>query len=260
MTTRLAVIAVLLAGCATDVTSNEGPSIDLDGPALDESGVGGKADGTGQVVFLNFGGARLHGGHDCSDAPNNCSSMVVGEQDFAPFTVSDQWDRPKVVAAVTRCVSQFFADTNIRFVTSRPHSGSYTMMMIGAIYPQQIGFETGGPYGRAPVDCGNSNKNDIGFLLLQDDVDPDFYYMCRSIAHEIGHSFGMVHTTGTSPIVGDRVDVMCESRECMEAAASGAARWDTINHSFPTEVAACGGGHTQNMYARLLATLGVAPH
>lgn len=253
----LVVMAALAGGCVTDVTE-ETPDFDLDAPALDEAGDDGKADsGTTQVVFLNFGGGRIHNGN-CSDAPSNCSRLVTGAQDLAPFTLSADWDRGKVVAAITRCVGMFYEDMDVRFVTTRPAGGSYTMMMIGAIYPTQLGFATNGsgPYGRAPVDC-DRNKNDIGFLLLEDDVNPDFYYMCRSIAHEVAHTFGMVHTTGENTIVNGRVDVMCESGDCGTAAANGSAKWDTINRAMPSEVRACDGTSRQNTYARLMDTLGV---
>jgi len=254
----LLAIAMLAAGCVTGVTDEDSPDVDLDGPALGDDGDGGKADGAGQMVFLNFGGGRIHSGN-CSDAPSNCSSLVSGTQDMAPFTVSDQWDRPKVVAAITRCVAMFYDDMDVRFVTTRPTGGSYTMMMIGAIYPTQLGFGVNGqgPYGRAPVDCNNSNQSDIGFLLLEDDVNPDFYYMCRSIAHEVAHTFGMVHTTGENTITGSRVDVMCESGECGGAAANGSVKWDTINKSMPSEIRACDGTNRQNTYTRLMETLGV---
>ncbi|MBA3455247.1 MAG: hypothetical protein H0T42_19305 [Deltaproteobacteria bacterium] len=252
----LLLLASLVAGCVTDVTG-ETPGFDLDAPPIEEVGGDGKADtASTQVVFLNFGGGRLHSGN-CSDAPANCSNLVAGTQDLAPFTVSAQWDRPKVVAGITRCVSMFFDDMDMRFVTTRPAAGPYTMMMIGAIYPTQLGFETnGGPYGRAPVDCGNENRNDIGFLLLQDSVDPDFYFMCRSIAHELGHTFGMVHTMGENAVANGRVDMMCESGNCGDAAANGSAAWDVVNRPMTTEVRACDYSYRQNTYARLMDTLG----
>lgn len=257
MPSRLLVVAVL-AGCVTDAAT-VAPGIDLEAEPSTDPGDGGKADSAStQVVFLNYGGARIHGG-DCSDAPSNCSSLVSGTQDLAPFTLSNEWDRPAVVAAITRCVSMFFDDMDIRFVTTRPAGGAYTMMMIGAIYPTQLGFPTNGsgPYGRAPVDCGNANKSDIGFLLLESDTNPDFYYMCRSIAHELGHTFGMVHTSGEAAVHAGRVDMMCESGNCGEAAATGAAKWDVLNRAMPTEVTACDGTQRQNTYARLMDTLGV---
>jgi len=242
---------LLLTACA--IPDQESPDFDLDA-SMDE----GKSDAATQLVYLNFGGDRLHHG-DCSDASSNCSALVSSTQDFAPFTLSTQWDRGKVVAAITSCVGQFFDDMNVRFVTTRPSNSTYTMMMIGAIYPTQLGFAQNGfgPYGRAPVDCGNQNKRDIGFLLLEDDLDPDFYYMCRSIAHELGHLFGMVHTTGGNTIDGARVDLMCESGECTGAAAAGTAKWDTVNRNMTSEVTACDGRSSQNTYARLMETLGV---
>jgi len=261
----LASLATLALGCApTDsFGSGIGPALQGDGePTVLSSEDDGKADGAGQVVFLNFGGARIHHGDSCSDAPNNCSSLVSGTQDFAPFTLDQQSDRGKTVAAITSCVGQFYDDMNLSFVTTRPRGGNYTMMMIGAIYPTQLGFQQNGqgPYGRAPVDCGNSNKNDIGFLLLENDINPDFYYMCRSIAHELGHSFGMQHVHGANTVTGSRVDMMCESDECRNAAASGAVKWDTINKSMPSDTTACDGSDQQNTYARLMDTLGVRGH
>jgi hypothetical protein len=242
---RTSLLLLLLASCA--VSSDEDVALD-----------DGKSDASAQVVYLNFGGDRLTGGN-CSDAPTNCSSLVAGTQDFAPFAVSDEWDRAKVVAAITSCVGMFFDDMNVRFVTTRPASGAYSMMMIGAIYPTQLGFPQNGqgPFGRAPVDCGNDNQRDIGFLLLEDDVNPDFYFVCRSIAHELGHMFGMVHTRGPNAVHDTRVDMMCETAECFDPVIAGSANWDTVNRAMTSEVEACDGSSTQNTYARLMDNLGV---
>ena len=80
--------------------------------------------------------------------------------------------------------------------------------------------------------------------------------MCRSIAHELGHSFGLLHTTGSATIDGSRVDMMCEHGDCVNAAATGTAKWDTVNRKMTKEVSGCGGS-TQNTYAKLMETLGV---
>ena len=75
------VLVVLAAGCVTDVTGSEAPVFDLEAPAIDEAD-DGKADSARQIVFLNFGGARIRNGN-CSDAPSNCSRLVTGTQDLA---------------------------------------------------------------------------------------------------------------------------------------------------------------------------------
>ena len=35
-------------------------------------------------------------------------------------TLSDEFDRGKTVAALTKCVGEFYSDMNVRFVTDRP--------------------------------------------------------------------------------------------------------------------------------------------
>ena len=241
------VLLILLAGCAPPRAS--------DNPEDESAAALSDAPGT-QTVFLNFGGARVHHGN-CSDAPSNCSSLVSGTQDLQPFTLSDEFDRGKTVAALTQCVREFYTDMNVRFVTDRPTRDDYTMIVIGAIYPTQLGFaEGGGPFGRAPLDCNNSNRNDIGFILLQDDIRPDLYYTCRSIAHELGHSFGMLHTQGAAAYSSGRVDAMCDTDECHQRAANGEP-WDFVNAKMETESRACDYTYEQNTYGALLESLGV---
>lgn len=262
MQKALVAVFALATGCVSAVTEeDEAPTVDLDAVHDSESDVAdGKADSAStQTVFLNFGGARITDGITCSHAPSNCSRLVSGTQDLAPFTLSTDWDRGAVVAAITRCVGMYFDDMNTRFVTTRPASGDYTMIVIGAIRGSQLGYEDKkGPYGLAPIDCGNSNKNDIGYLILEDDINPDFMYMCRSIAHELGHTWGMRHTYGANAVSNGRVDMMCGTAECMDAAASGAAKWDVVNRPMATEERACDWSYEQNTYARLMDTLGVA--
>src|SRR5262249_13925353 len=147
------------------------------------------------ILYINFGGAAIHGGIDCSDAPTNCSSLVgsSGVVGYPPFSGSATTEQ-QIVAEV----SQMYAAYNVQIVTSRPPpSTHYSMTMVGG-NGTVLGVPAGW-VGVAPIDCTNQNDNDISFVFAAQLGSP--HDIAVTIAQESGHGFGLAHTN-------DQGDVM----------------------------------------------------
>lgn len=145
---------------------------------------------TPQVVYVNFRGPTIKNCSDfCSDASTN-RSFVMGHfgkasMDFAPFT--DTARR----AAVVRKLRTLFSRWRVTFTTKRPASPPYTMLVIS---PSSLPH-----HGVAPLDCGNKNPNDIGFVYKIGSSSADL--IARFAAHELGHSFGLSHVVGSGEVM-----------------------------------------------------------
>lgn len=185
-----------------------------------------------QIVFVNFDGPTIDDCANCSDAVAN-QSMVIGRifnrttLDFAPFTSAP---KQQTILANLRA---FYADYDVRFVTSRPSAGPYTMVVISP---------TPGPHkGVAPLNCGNSNPSDIAFVydIAANSADA----ISRFAAHELGHSFGLAHVTGTSEVM----------QWASAGRGFGTSRYDDSHPS-----GKCFDGATQDARALLIQNIGLA--
>ncbi|MFN7131071.1 MAG: hypothetical protein ACK4N5_03245, partial [Myxococcales bacterium] len=109
-----------------------------------------------QVIYVNFGGVKIC---DASgeDATKNKSFAVCGHfgvcggcKTFAAYTTTAH-HKP-----IVDQLRKYFAAYDVRFTTSRPTSGPYTMLVVSPT--------TGSNHGVAALDCGNRNPNGIAFV------------------------------------------------------------------------------------------------
>ncbi|MDB4957254.1 MAG: hypothetical protein JWO36_4823 [Myxococcales bacterium] len=188
-----------------------------------------------QVVFVNFAGPVVKNCAACSNAASNESYVVgyLGSQasiDFAPFT--NAAEKTTIVADLR----ELFAPYNIVFTTTRPAQPPYQMLIVSPTYLPHHGI--------APLDCGNRNRDDIAFVYRTGDTGfyPNGHKIAQAAAHELGHSFGLAHVTGTSQV--------------MQWASSGrtfsASDYDTTHPS-----GKCFTGTVQHAAAMLTTSLGL---
>lgn len=159
------------------------------------------AGGPAAIYFLNFDGVTIKPGGN--DARSN--SSYIGAGGTVPAFAGTSAERDEILAWVRNA----YAGMNIEFVTSRPPSGSYAMIVVGG-RPADIALNAGsGTTGIAPLDCGNKFANDVGFAFSARtrDIRGNYDFAAsvgQTIAHEAGHTLGLPHT-------GDGCDIMSYS-------------------------------------------------
>lgn len=169
----------------------EGPSL----PKRTEAA----ADAPWQVVFLNFDGEKLKKGGNDSQT-NTTNLILVPTLDYPAADLSKIGGTDKGKKAIVDTLKLIYMEYAVKFVTTRPTDGSsYTMSMIGGT---GVNCAKGGAgtVGVSPLDCKNSNKNDLN-VIYSDLVNTTAKKISLVIAHELGHSFGLEHVTDTKGIM-----------------------------------------------------------
>ncbi len=121
----------------------------------------------------------IGGGNDQVDA----STPSLPQQDAGSPVVSD---------APRQALSSF----PITVVTTRPASGEYVMILFGGT---QSGVGTGFGHAQNTLDCGDTVKNDVGWVS---DTVPSLQEVANDAVGAIGFGIGLTATTDTS-------DCMC---------------------------------------------------
>ena len=148
--------------------------------------------GATQVLWVNFNGATLQKGYKRGQSFILCSQAA---------TVPASGHSPADQDTIVRKVQTYFdvAGTAISVTAEKPQTGDYTTIVVGGSYGTLGCLESKGTLGVAPLDAGNSNRNDIGFAFTK-------YYnsvniVAETITHEAGHSFGLDHTINNKDIM-----------------------------------------------------------
>jgi hypothetical protein len=248
-------LALALSACGglTEAELDEHPEWEADPSALEEAcefplqadvdGLGQStyalADGTPQVVYVNFDGPFIQHCAGCSESQTN-RSLVMGHLGHANGYQFQPYTNTARKTAILHHLRNYFAAWHVTFTTTRPASGPYTMAVVS---PSTI---TTGSHGIAPLDCGNRNRNDIVFVYRANNTRrfPNAALIARAVAHELGHSFGLSHVTGTSQVM----------QYASSGASFGVAPYDTRHVS-----GKCFTGNTQDAPALLRTNVGRRP-
>ena len=157
------------------------------------------------ILFLNYDGVTLSPGGD--DAPLNDSEITGSTIVVPPFAL---WSGAKVTLqqakdAVTDRLRGFYKPFDVQIVTTRPGSGSYTMIAVGGKNTLIPGLT--GAAGVSPLDCdattktGNPNNVVYDFSAEQPPDYGGLPAIAITAAHESGHSYGLEHTDNASDIM-----------------------------------------------------------
>lgn len=156
------------------------------------------------VVFLATGGETIaRGARAMNNAQANTSDIVPsGSVTFPPLSGAP-WGLGRAAAAAQLAahLEDDFADWDVTFVTTRPASGDYTMLVLGGT-PGLLGKPSS--YGGvAPYDVGDVNPNDLGFVFT-DKLGAGSYslrHVAWVVAHELAHTLGLNHIDRTGDIM-----------------------------------------------------------
>jgi hypothetical protein len=157
------------------------------------------------LVYLNFTGATITEGPR-DDATANVSAIsTVPDATLAPFNAAAFPCAPSQTAAILQIVTfvqQKYAPFDVTFTTTRPAAGPYTEAIIGG-NPGDIGQQCG-VAGVALLDCFNREPDNVVFIFSASL--PDLQSVAIDVAHELGHSFGAVHTDNLLDIMHTTLD------------------------------------------------------
>jgi len=187
-----------VAPAAGDVLLVESP---CPGPRCTAELVEPQAQGH-RVVYLNFEGVTLTRSSSNDDARTNVSAIVNSSTEvIAAFKTSDLsstggLSRAQIIQKVVDDMYTLHANFNVDFVTSRPTSGYYSMIVFGGSCQSVVG--SSGCAGIALLDCGDQMPANITFVFPPGQRVAD---LATTAAQEAAHAYGLGHTS-------DRSDVM----------------------------------------------------
>ena len=121
------------------------------------------------TVFVNFDGVTLVRSTTTDDATTNVSFLVQSSPTvipaFSPAELSNDGGltRVEIISATVAQLEAIHAPYNIAFTTTRPVSGSYSMLVFGGLCSSVIG--QAGCAGIALQDCGNTFPSNISFVF-----------------------------------------------------------------------------------------------
>src|SRR5688500_16264227 len=160
-----------------------------------------------RIVYLNFDGVTLTSSNSNDDALGNESAILanavtVGQtKTIAPLNVNDLastegMTRQQIISRVVEELYASHAPYNIEFVTQRPASGQYSMVVFGGSCQTVAGQS--GCAGIALLDCGDFMPANITFVFPYGLRISD---LAATAAQEEAHAFGLVHTVDESDIM-----------------------------------------------------------
>ena len=153
-----------------------------------------------RLVYLNFEGVTLTRSTTQDDAPSGKSAIVTSNMTIPAFSTSSLSStggltRSQIIARVVDQLYFSHQDYDIDFVTERPATENYSMVVFGGTCPQVAGTSCAGI---ALLDCGDLMPHNITFVfpdgLRVDDL-------AATASQEAAHAFGLAHTTDESDIM-----------------------------------------------------------
>lgn len=160
-----------------------------------------------RTVYLNFDGVTLNATENSDDATQNNSRILVGgigagnSATIPPFNPSALYStegktRAQIISQVVSEMYDSHAPYNVEFVTERPTSGVYSMVVFGGSCQSVAGQSNCA--GIALLDCGDFLGSNVTYVFPGGLRVGD---LATTAAQEEAHAFGLSHTTDTTDIM-----------------------------------------------------------
>ena len=162
----------------------------LDNPATATTA----ANSTGEVLWLNFGGATVAKGTAKGESFQVCGDKAT----IAASTLTaDSQDQ------IASSVQKFYTDAgaDLKVTTTQPTSGDYTTVVVGGSLAD-LGCTDPSGLGVAPLDVGNANHNDIAFVFTPADISDK--QLAVNIAHVSAHTYGLATITDPDDVMAEK--------------------------------------------------------
>lgn len=201
-----------------------------------------------RVVYLNFDGVTLSRSNTNDDARLNVSAIVNSSTEVVPafdpgdLSGTSGLSRAQIIDRVVSDLYVIHQPYDIDFVTSRPASGNYSMVVFGGSCSSVVGQ---GCAGIALRDCDDRMPSNITFVFPPGLRVSD---LATTAAQEAAHAWGLGHTD-------DRDDVMYPTILASVPRAYGAGNIMGANGQH--DGSGCPSSVTyQDSHARLLQNIG----
>lgn len=171
------------------------------------------AAGDTPIIFLNFDGASVLKGFSPSQSYLICQNNAV----IPPSNLSPS-DQGVIVAKVQQDLDK--ASVMINLTVDKPLSGVFTTINIGGSMEDLGCANTGAVTGLAPLDVGDHNHGDVGFVF--ENKDQNVNEVAASTSNIVGYTLGFDKGLGQAPLAP------VNQKEVDKASLSGLAEIDTI--------------------------------
>ncbi|MBM4251329.1 MAG: hypothetical protein FJ146_05120 [Deltaproteobacteria bacterium] len=161
---------------------------------LDSGAATTTATSTGEVLWLNFGGATVAKGTAKGESFQVCGDKAQ----IAASTLTT--DSQEVIAST---VQKYYTDAgaDLKVTVTQPTSGDYTTVVVGGSLAD-LGCSDPSGLGVAPLDVGNANHNDIAFVFTPADISDK--QLAVNIAHVSAHTYGLATITDPNDVMAEK--------------------------------------------------------
>lgn len=143
-----------------------------------------------KIIYLAMDGIELTKGQD--DSTTNTSALCGGS--FPPYGEGQK--REATLQATYKDWDRY----NVILTTEQPSSGAYTTAVVSNVSREVCGYNSGGIFGVAPMDCGDEKNNVVfAFHAADDQYSADQH--ATVISQEVAHSYGLDHTRNQNGIM-----------------------------------------------------------
>jgi hypothetical protein len=154
-----------------------------------------------RVVFINFDSVTIYRTSSWEDARDNTSNILVPSSKTLPgLQLSDLSDAgglsmSQIENMIIERLYLLYAPYKVEFVTTRPSSGHYHMVVFGSTCSSVAGSDCAGI---SIGDCDDDNPDNVSFVFPADMRIMD---VATTAGHELGHALSLGHTDDTDDVM-----------------------------------------------------------